>query len=150
MTSGTASGMAEVHLGGGVDDRVHAAREEVRELELDDRPHPVERHPHGRTGERRLRDRRVDHTLVAELLLQPGRRAERAAAAADIFSEHDNPVVLEQRRPQREPDRLDVGDDVAHGAKRLDARPSASGKGAASASSTAARTSRTTRSSSNS
>ena len=122
-----AEAVAEVHLRGGVDDGVHAARQEVAELELDDGPHPVERHADGRAGERCLADRRIDHALLAELLLQPGRRAKRATAAADVLAQHEHAVVVAERRAQSEPDGLDVGDGVAHSANTLAARPPGSG-----------------------
>ena len=52
------------------DDRVERARREVGELQLDDRPLA---HPGGADGgadEPLLRDRRVDHAIVAELVEQ--------------------------------------------------------------------------------
>ena len=122
-----AEAVPEVHLRCRVDDRVHAARQEVAELELDDRPHAVERHADRGAGERGLADRRVDHSLLAELLLQPGSRAKGATAAPDVLAQHEHAVVVAERRAQREPDGLDVGDGVAHSANTLAARPSGSG-----------------------
>jgi hypothetical protein len=56
-----------VQLGGLVDERIHGVHHEVRELHLHDRTQPGHRGPDGHPDDRVLADRRVPHTLLAEL-----------------------------------------------------------------------------------
>ena len=72
-------------------------RDEVGELELDDRPLA---HPGGAdrgADEALLGDRRVHHALLAELLDETLRDAERAAEVADVLAEQEDALVLAQR-----------------------------------------------------
>ena len=91
-------------------DRVERASDEVCELQLDDGPIA---HPRGAdrgADEALLRDRRVDHALLAELVQQSGGDAEGAAEDADVLAEEEDPVVLEESVAQGAPDRLQIGD----------------------------------------
>jgi hypothetical protein len=99
-----------VRLGGDGDDQVERAADEVRELQLDDRPLALPRRADRGSDEALLRDRRVEDALVAELLPQPLRDAERAAEVADVLAEQEDALVLTQRVAKRRLDRLQVCD----------------------------------------
>ncbi len=49
-----------------VDDLLHRQRDEIRELDLEHRPHAGQRGADRRAGDAQLADRRVDHALAAE------------------------------------------------------------------------------------
>ena len=97
-----------MRLRGHGDDRVERARDEVGELELDDRPlaHPgcADR----RADEAFLRDRRVHDALLAELLEQALRDAEGAAEVPDVLAEQEDALVLAERVGERGPYRFEV------------------------------------------
>ena len=76
------------------DDHVERARDEVGELELDDRALAHPGRAEGGADESLLGDRRVDDALVAELLEEPLRDAERAAEVADVLAEQEDALVL--------------------------------------------------------
>src|SRR5205823_12023798 len=80
------------------------------ELELDDGPLALPGGADRRPDEALLRDRRVEHPLVAELLPEPLRHAERAAEMADVLAEQEDALVLAKRVAQRRLDRLEVRD----------------------------------------
>ena len=91
-------------------DRVERAGEEVRELDLDNRPLA---HPGGadrRADEPLLGDRRVDHPVVAELLLQARGHPERAAEVTDVLAQQEHAVVVAERVGERRPNGLQVRD----------------------------------------
>jgi hypothetical protein len=90
------------------DDRIERTRDEVRELQLDDRSLANPGGPDRRADEALLRDGRVDHALLAELVQQAGGDAEGAAEDPDVLAEEEDPIVLEQRVPQRSADCLEV------------------------------------------
>ena len=66
-------------LGDLVDDLVHGARDEVGEVHVDDRHEAGDGRAQRRADDGRLRDRRVQHALGAELVHEPLRHAERQA-----------------------------------------------------------------------
>ncbi len=68
--------------------------DEVGELELDDRPLAHPGRADGGADEALLGDRRVDHALVAELLEEALRDAERPAEVADVLAEQEDALVL--------------------------------------------------------
>jgi hypothetical protein len=74
-------------LRGLVDDRVQADRDEVHVHDLRHRPQARHRRPHGRAEHAGLGDRRVDHAIGAEALLQSACDAVDPAAGADIDAE---------------------------------------------------------------
>ena len=73
-----------------VDDLVEAARDEVGELHFGDRSIASQRCADADPDNRRLGDRRVEHTHLAELVEQPLRGAERAAVRADVLAEDED------------------------------------------------------------
>ena len=84
-------------------DLVERARDEVGELELDDRPLAHPGGPDRGADEALLGDRRVDHALVAELLQEALRDAERAAEVADVLAEQEDALVLGAARRRARP-----------------------------------------------
>src|SRR4029077_18844847 len=71
------------------------------------RPKAVHRRPDRRADDHRLRERRVDHPVVAELRPQPIGRQEYAALLADVLAEHDDALVASHLLGERVADRLD-------------------------------------------
>ena len=119
-TIGAARPSAPVQLAGDVDELVEGAGDEVGELHLADRPHADDRGADRAADHRLLGDRRVDHAVGPELLLQAGGHLERAAEGADVLAEQQHALVLAQRHAQRVGDRLQVGELASRrGAKRL-------------------------------
>src|SRR6202035_1552749 len=108
------------HLRGLVDKLVHALEEEVRILEVRDRPHPHQCGSDGGTRNRLLTDRRVDDAVAAEFLWQPQVHAERAAEPtgdADVFADEKDVLVVTHLLGDRFAQRL--GDrDAAFGRPR--------------------------------
>src|SRR5712692_9740575 len=88
-------------------DLIESRIDEVAELDLRHRPQPVHRHPDGRTDDPRLRQRRVDHPVRAELLEEADRGAEHAAELAHVFAEDDHARVPAHLDLQGVIDRLD-------------------------------------------
>lgn len=93
-----------MRLGADGDDRVERAADEVRELQLDDRPLALPRGAERCADEALLGDRGVDDALGTELLPQPLRDAERAAEVADVLAEQEDALVLGERVAQRRVD----------------------------------------------
>src|SRR5205085_7701882 len=56
-----------------------------------------------------LADRRVDDPVVAELLPEPLRDAERAAEVPDVLADQKHAPVVDDRVPERCANRLEVG-----------------------------------------
>ena len=94
-----------------IDDAVHREREEVAEHDLEDRSQPRDRRAVGGTGQRQLRDRRVEDACRPVLLVQPRRDREDAAGDRDVLAEEDHALVplelLVEGLPDRVPE-LDV------------------------------------------
>ena len=108
---------APVGLRADVHDRVERAADEVRELQLGDRPLAHPGGAEGRADEALLGDRRVDHPGVAELVPEPLRDPERPAEVADVLAEEEHAPVVEHRVAKCGSNRLEVGD-LAHGVPR--------------------------------
>ena len=89
------------------DQLVERGEDEVRELDLGDRPKPIDGSADRRTDDHRLGQRRIDHPVVAELRPQPVRREEDAALLADVLAEHDHRLVPPHLVCERLADRLD-------------------------------------------
>src|SRR5512139_2503054 len=96
---------------GRVDDLVESAGDEVDELHLEDRPHPLDRETDTGPDDQRLGDGHVDHPVGAVLLLEPRRRLEGAAQPSDILPHERDIAVPPQLLVHGLPDRLDVGDE---------------------------------------
>jgi hypothetical protein len=90
-----------------LDDLVHRREDEVGELDLGDRPQPVGGRADAHAGDHRLRERRVDHAVIAELRPEPVRREEDAAFLADVLAEHDHGGVAAHLVPEPLADGLD-------------------------------------------
>src|SRR6516165_3289508 len=99
-------GLAAKHvteLGGLVEDLVEADAEEIGEHQLGHRPQPSHRRPGGRTHDRRLGDRRVDHPRFAEFGEEALGHPEDAAigvalalgggTAGDVLADYDDSRV---------------------------------------------------------
>src|SRR4051812_32348845 len=76
-----------------VDDLLERGRAEIRELHLRDRQQPTERGADGHSDDRRLRDRRVDDAVAAELLDETVGHTEHAATHADVLAEEDVSLI---------------------------------------------------------
>jgi hypothetical protein len=91
----------EAVLRGLVDQLVHRAQREIDHAHFDHRTQARERHADRRAHDRGFRDRRVDHALGAELLLQSPVLRKDAAAAQVLAERHDARIGahgLAQRR----------------------------------------------------
>src|SRR5665647_1345302 len=77
-----------VDLGHVVVDLVHADAEEVGEHELDDGSHALHGRADAKADEGGLREGRVQHTLGAEAVDEPGGGGEDAAVRTDVFAYH--------------------------------------------------------------
>ena len=86
-----------------VDQAVHDEREEVREHDLDDGPQARDRASVRSAGQGELRDRRVDHTMGAVLLEQPGRDREDTAGHGDVLADEHHALVALQLLVERLP-----------------------------------------------
>jgi len=100
-------------LGRLVDDLFHGECREVRELELEHRPHPGQRRPHRNACAAQLGDWRVHYAVLAEPLHQVAGDLECAAVDADVLAHQEHPRVGLQRDCQRLVDRLRVAQ-LAH------------------------------------
>ena len=98
-----------VHLAGDVDELVEAAGDEVRELHLADRPHPLDGGADGAADDRRLGQRRVHHAVGAELVDEAVGHLEGAAEDADVLAHHEDALVGAHLLAHRVGDRLQVG-----------------------------------------
>ena len=88
-------------------DLVERRVDEVRELDLGDRPQPVHRGADRRADDHRLGQRRVDDPVVAELGPQAVGREEHAALLADVLAQHDDRLVAAHLLGHALADRLD-------------------------------------------
>ncbi len=75
------------------DDLVEGGMDEVGELDLGDRDEAVERRPDRNADDRRLRERGVEHTRLAEARVQAICGAEHAALLADVLTEDEDSLV---------------------------------------------------------
>jgi hypothetical protein len=73
-----------------VDHRVH----EAVELRFGHGLHALRRHADAEAGDRGFVQRRVEHALGAEALLQAGRGAEHAAVDADVLAQQQHALVV--------------------------------------------------------
>src|SRR5512139_1591770 len=103
--------MAVAKRRGRVHDLVETAGDEVDELHLEDRTHPLDRQPDACPHDQRLGDGHVDHPVGAVLLLQPRGRLEGAAQHSDVLPHQKDIPVPRQLLVHGLPDRLDVGDE---------------------------------------
>ena len=101
-------------LGGLVGDLIHRAEREVDEVEVDHRTHPVHRGAHAGGDHRRLRDRRVDHTLVSEARPDTLDLGEMSTADEQVGSEHEHRIVALHLLGQALLECLADGEDLAH------------------------------------
>ena len=77
-------------------DLIEARVDVVGELNLGDRPQAVHGHADGGRDDAALRDRRIEHAILAVLALQPLGGAEHAAEIADVLAhEHDRRIAAE-------------------------------------------------------
>src|SRR5260370_20544968 len=76
-----------------VDDLVEGARDEIRELHLEYRPHPQNRSANPSADDERLGNRRIDYAVLAERGEQAVGDLERAAEFADVLA-HDEDVFV--------------------------------------------------------
>ena len=83
-----------------IDHRVH----EALELGFGHGFHALGRHADAHAGDHHLGQRRVQHALVAELLLQAGGGAKHAAVDAHVLAEHDHRRVCFHLVRQRQRD----------------------------------------------
>ena len=107
-----------VRLGGLVDELVHHQRQEVAEHDVDDRPHAGHGGAHTQAGDAGLRDRRVDHSIGAELVDQAGQHLERRSRLGHVLADHEHPLVAPELLGQRLVDRLAEGDLAGGGGVR--------------------------------
>ena len=77
------------------------------ELDLADRPQALCRHADAESADEKFGQRRVDHPLRSETLLQSGGCAKDAAVDADILAEHDDAGVVLHRAGEGQIDGFD-------------------------------------------
>ena len=73
---------------------IDAGIEKAHELDLADGLQALRRHADAEPADQQFGQRRVDHALGAEALLQTGGGAKHAAIDADIFAEHDDVGII--------------------------------------------------------
>src|SRR5262249_1446397 len=88
-------------------DLVVRGEDEVRELDLGHGDEPVEGHADRAADDAALRERRVDDTIVAELVEEPLGDAEDAAGLAPVPAHPDHAAVAPHLVAERVVDRLD-------------------------------------------
>ena len=93
-----------------VDELVERDEQEVRPHDLHDGAQALERRPERAAEDRGLRDRRVEHPLRAELLLEVARHAEDAAGGGDVLAEEHELVTGLQLELERTVHRLGDGE----------------------------------------
>ena len=86
---------------------IDAGIHEPHELYFADRAHALRRHPDAEAADQQFRERRVDHAIRPEPLLQAERRAKYAAVDADILAEHDDVGILLKSAGERQIDGFD-------------------------------------------
>ena len=84
--------------------------DEAGELDLRDRPEALRGEADGKSGDRRLGERRVEDAVRPEALQQPIGGAEDAAVDADILAEHEDTLIFRHRPREGEVDGLDEAD----------------------------------------
>src|SRR4051794_20085662 len=77
-----------------VHDLVHGRVTEVGKLHFGNRPHAVDGSPYRRSRNDRLRQRRIDHTVWAELLKEAVGNSEHASARSHILAQDENALIL--------------------------------------------------------
>jgi hypothetical protein len=97
------------HLRRLADDLVDGGKDEVLELDLGDRAQPVDGGADGDADDRRLRERGVDDTHLAELGVEPLGGLEDAALHANVLAHDDDPGVAAHLVAHPLADGLDVG-----------------------------------------
>ena len=98
-----------------VDDLIEAARDEVGELHLGDRPVAAQRGADADADDRRLGNRRVEDAQLAELVVEPLCDAERAAVRADVLAEDEDFRIAPHLLGEGFADGFDVGQFFGHG-----------------------------------
>src|SRR5215208_6846813 len=101
-------------LGCLVHELVHRVGDEVGELDLGYRAHAHEGGPDAQSDEAGLRERRVHHPVLAELLDHAPAHAEGPAVDPDVLAHEEDGVVLAHRLDHRLADGLAVGDLPRH------------------------------------
>jgi hypothetical protein len=81
--------------------RESCLRAEAGELDLGNGYEPRHREADAGADDRRLRDRRVEHARIAELVEEPVGDAEDTAVVADVLAEQDDPFVASHLGGQR-------------------------------------------------
>ena len=105
---------AEAHARRLGQDLVERREDEVGELDLRHRPQAVDRGADRDADDHRLGQRRVQHAVAAELVVQPVGGEEDAALLAHVLAQHDDRVVAAHLLCERRANRLDAGHD-GHG-----------------------------------
>ena len=90
-----------------IDDLVVAREDVVGELDLNDRPQPVDSHSESRRHDAAFREWRVEHAVRAVLLLQPVSGPEDAAEVADVLAVDDDILVALEHDVQSAVEGLD-------------------------------------------
>ncbi len=93
---------------------IDARIDEAHELDLTHRLEALCRHADAQAADQQLGQRRIDHPLGPEPLLQPDRGAEDAAVDAHILAEHDDVGVLLHGACERQVDGFDQSH-LSHG-----------------------------------
>nr|BFF17728.1 hypothetical protein GCM10025730_12490 [Promicromonospora thailandica] len=94
------------HLGDVADDLLEGRVRERVELHLDHGPHAVHGQADSEPRDARLRERRVEAAVLAELCREPVGDPEDAAERPDVLAEHEHRRVLGQGVAQGPVDRL--------------------------------------------
>ena len=102
---------AEAHARRLGQDLVERGEDEVGELDLGHRPQAVDGGADRDADDHRLGQRRVEHAVAAELVVQPVGGQEHAALLAHVLAEHDDRLVAAHLLGERVADRLDEGHD---------------------------------------
>ena len=102
---GGTPGGHESQFGGVVDQLVGGDADKVHDHDLGHRQHPVDGGADRGADDRSLRDRRVQHPVMAVLRRQP-RRGSRRTGIGDVLAEQEHSIVGLQRLIQREVERL--------------------------------------------
>src|SRR6476659_10140717 len=98
-----------MHLGGLSHDLVEGRKNESIELDLTHGPVAAQRHPYSSADDARFGKGRIDHSMLAEILLQSLGDPEDAAKLADILSGDDDRGAGFQSTTQARIERLRHG-----------------------------------------
>ena len=90
-----------------VHELIDAGIDETHELDFAHGLEPLRRHADAKAADQELGERRVDHPLGAEPLLQSHGGAENAAVDADVLAQHHHVGILLHGAGQRQIDRFD-------------------------------------------